>query len=259
MLDDLHLGVRLHLREGLGHGLHIQVLDEVGPLLVVQVLQDIRQVGRVELIQLGPLRDQLQIGGLFLQVLDGVPPDEVVFPPLQQKLHPQTPGQTPQPDVHRHGQQVFSFPGFQPEDLDVIDPDHLGPFDVNDLLVHQPLAHVDLIGLQIHEPLFRQRPLELQTLMIEVVQLLHRDQPVDPFGVLDAGGLGGSPFPADGQIPQFPHPAPFMVINGELLNPAEEELPQYLDLDLFIHAATPHPDGCFRRGGPVGADLGVRP
>ena len=54
-----------------------------------------------------------------------------------------------------------------------------------------------------------------------------------PLGVFDPGDPGGVAFPADGQVPQFTHPAAFVVINGFSLDLTEKEFPQYPDLDLF--------------------------
>ena len=103
------------------------------------------------LIQVLFLLAQLQAGGLFFRMLDGFPPDQVIFQAAKEKFHPQAPGQTPQADIHGVGDEVLLIPALEPEELDVIDPDDLGPFQVNDLLVHEPFAHVDFIGLKRHQ------------------------------------------------------------------------------------------------------------
>jgi hypothetical protein len=57
-------------------------------------------------------------------------------------------GQTREADIHRDRHQVFLIEALCPEELDIIDPDDLGAFEVNDLLIHEPFAHVDFIGME---------------------------------------------------------------------------------------------------------------
>ena len=229
VLQDFNLGVQLHFGKGLGRHLHIQVIDKVGPFLVIQVLDDIRQVGRVEFIELGPFSAKLQGRGLFFEMGDVLPPDEVVFQPLEERLHPQAPGQAPHADVHRHGYEVAAVAPLKPEQLDVIDPDDLGAPEVDDLLVHEPLAHVNIVGVEGNEFLFLESPRQADAVLVHLRHLVDGDMAVDAPGKLDTGYPGRAfSFPPYGQIDELTDALAVNVLDGLPLDLAEEEFPHYM-------------------------------
>ena len=65
---------------------------------------------------------------------------------------------------------------------------------------------------------------------VDAGHLVHRDMFLDVPGVFDPGHPGGVTFPANGQVPQFTHPAAMVIVNGFSLELTEKEFPQYPQL-----------------------------
>ena len=70
---------------------------------------------------------------------------------------------------------MLLIPALEPEEFDIIDPDDLGALQVNDLLVHEPLAHVDFIGLKRHQGGFVQLVQQTDMVGVDAGQLFHWD------------------------------------------------------------------------------------
>ena len=64
------------------------------------------------------------------------------------------------------------------------------PLQVNDLLVHEPLAHVDFVGLQGDEFLFLESPRQADAVLVHLRHPVNGDMALDAPGELDAGNPG---------------------------------------------------------------------
>ena len=145
----LQLGV-VDLLQRLGGRLGVQRAEDGGAVVVAQVLQDVGQLGRVQLGELLVGHVQLERPGAREQ-LHVLPPDQVVGQlvaeePLQRAREPLFPAEAPhqpaQPDIEVHQAQL----GVDAQEVQVVHPHHLGAEGVHDLLVEDLLAQADRLG-----------------------------------------------------------------------------------------------------------------
>ena len=120
---------------------------------------------------------------------------------------------------------MFLIPALEPKQPDIIDPNDFGPLQVNDLLVHEPLAHVNFVGLERNQGCFIQFVQQVDMVDVDAGHLVHRYMFLNVPGVFDPGHPGGVTFPANGQVPQFTHPAALVIVNGFSLELTEKEFP----------------------------------
>ena len=152
VLDQADLDFRVRFLQGFGGGLHVEGLEDGGPLVDVQLLDDVREIRRVQLGQ-AALRDlePQQVGRC--QGLDELPGDElvgqgIVKKPVQQgihePLHADPPHQPPEADVHMDQVQPLA----RLQKLQVVDAPDLGPVGVHDLLVQEGLLQQEFVVAQ---------------------------------------------------------------------------------------------------------------
>ncbi len=149
VLEDLDLGVRLHLLDRVGHGLVVERGEHAGPVARGELVDDRRQVGRMELGEALVRNPELDRGDRRLDRVDVLPvdvalgdgPAEPAGECPEATLDPKPAEQPGGPDVD--GDEARRPIGLvEPE---VVDPDHLPAVDVDDLLVQQVGPEQDLV------------------------------------------------------------------------------------------------------------------
>ena len=148
-LEHLDLGLGLHLLDGVGDGLVVERGQDAGPVARRELVDDRRQVGRVELGQAGVRDAQPDRGDARLDRVDVLPVDvslrrrqpQVAGQDPVRALDPEPAQQPGRPDIDRH--QVE--PAVDVVEAQVVDAHDLAPVDVDDLLVEQVGAQPDLV------------------------------------------------------------------------------------------------------------------
>ena len=150
VFEDVDLGLGFHLADGVGRGLVVEGGDHADPVVAAELVDDRRQVCRVELGQALVGDAQLHAGDRSLDRIDVLPVDV----PLR-NLAVETAGDGPPRPLDAepaqqaggsdvHGDQMQrAFDLVEPE---VVDADHLAAVDVDDLAVHQVPLEADLVG-----------------------------------------------------------------------------------------------------------------
>ena len=149
VLQHVDLGLGLHLLHGVGHRLVVEGGEHAGPVARGQLVDDRRQVGRVELPEALVGDAEADRRDRRLDRVDVLPVDVALGdadvqvardrPPLP--LDPQPPQQARGPDVHGHQVQL-ALDLVEPE---VVDPHDTPPVDVDDLLVLQVHEEEELV------------------------------------------------------------------------------------------------------------------
>ena len=141
IFDQAHLDLRVGFFEGLGGRLHIEGTKDGGALMDIEILDDIRQIGRMELSQtvLGDRQSEEIRRG---DGLDKFPGDQlirqgVVKKDPEEEIDRALQSHTPQEAMkaHIHMDQVEDF--LRLEKLQVVHPPDLRPVRVHHLLVQE--------------------------------------------------------------------------------------------------------------------------
>ena len=150
VFEDVDLCLGFHLADGVGRRLVVEGCDHADSVVAAELVDDRRQVCRVELGQALVGDSQLHAGDRPLDRIYVLPVDVPLrdlavetaceSPPRPLDAEPaQQPGGA---DVH--GDQVQrAFDLVEPQ---VVDADHLAAVDVDDLAVHQVLLEANLVG-----------------------------------------------------------------------------------------------------------------
>ncbi|GIW19984.1 MAG: hypothetical protein KatS3mg065_0280 [Chloroflexota bacterium] len=149
VLEDLDLGLGRHLLDGLGRDLVVEGGHDPGPVLRGELVDDRRQVGRVQLAEAGMGHPELDRGDGGLDGVDVLPIDVAL-----RNGEAEVPGDEPvgaldaESTEEAGGADVDGDEMEPPLDLvepEVVDADDLPTVDVDDLLVHEVGAEEDLV------------------------------------------------------------------------------------------------------------------
>ena len=148
-LEHLDLGLGLHLLDGVGDRLVVERGQDAGPVARRELVDDRRQVGRVELGQAGVRDAQPDRGDARLDRVDVLPVDVALRGRQAQvaghdpvgALDPEPAQQPGRPDIDRDQVEL----AVDVIEAEVVDAHDLAPVDVDDLLVEQVGAQPDLV------------------------------------------------------------------------------------------------------------------
>ena len=194
VLEDLDLGVGLHLFHGIGDGLVVERGEDAGAILRRQLVDDGREVGRVELGQAGVGHAELDRCDRALDGVDILPVDEPLLDG-NAKIAGQRPERTFDAEPSEEPGRA-DVDGDDPQrslddiEAQVVDTHHPAAVDIDDLLVHEVRLEQDLIGtLAERGDVERRRP-ELGTADVERIDGRPGQEDLATAGCDDEAGDG---------------------------------------------------------------------
>ena len=221
--------VRVHFLEDIGDLRIIEFGQELGPLLVTQVLEDVGQIGRVQPREAIAGDLELDLALAPVQGFDHVPGDQALGDAELEKMaegghelrDAQATRESPRTDVHPDDDHLRAVAG----ELDIVDPDDLGPVDVHDLAVEHVLSQEPLALVGRGELRERDTGPQGHAIVIEAFDQFPGNQPAmtDARACDDALHVRQGPVLAQREISEPGQPAAGRIHHGQSLELAEEK------------------------------------
>ena len=169
-LEDVDLVLRRQFLDHVRGALVVERSEDACAIAGRQLLHDVRDVGRVERRQRGVRDTQLERADAGLHGVDLLPLDVILDGEAERSSEPlagtgetQPAQDTGQANVNRNQPQAAAHR----RELDVVDPNDLSPFDVDDLLVEQVQVEADLVGPLLEDGDVDARCVQARTRLVE--------------------------------------------------------------------------------------------
>ena len=157
VVDELGLQLVFHLGDCLGGARVVEVVEHGGALLGVELLEDVRDVGGVKLVEAAMGDRELHLREVAVEQVHVVPCDDLLVDTLLERLRHrnrrfldegvQSAQDAARADLRAEKAQLGARLG----ELEVVDADDLHALRVDDLPVHEVACKQDLFGLQVAE------------------------------------------------------------------------------------------------------------